>query len=194
MVKTKFRQGLLSGIVSVICLSTVLFSWSCSDAPVSAPEMTNNEVIQTSEMVVPLMRKMKPVGPVKKSGRLSKFDGTGISKVISAKRGGKIGYLGHAIGVPPGAVSDDTEFSITIKSTQYMDIEFGPDGAFDVPVELTISYADADLSGISEDDLTIAWYDPASGIYYDIGAAIDKRNKVLKVLVKHFTQYSLSVR
>ena len=179
-------------VANLAILTAFMFLWSCDQHPTVAPEAQDSSFHQKSNVSTVL--KANPVTPVKKSNLGHSLDGVSKSKTIKADKGGTVKNHGNAIFVPAGAIDEDKTFSITILSSDFMDLEFKPDGAFITPVELTISYEGADLSGISEDDLTIAWYDPDSSQYYDVGGTIDKKKKHLKVWVSHFTRYSLSVR
>ncbi|MFQ5628319.1 MAG: hypothetical protein ACE5I1_06130 [bacterium] len=195
MARFEVRRRLISGGFGVVFLSVGLLISGCGEIPVNAPQAFEKEDIQTSDVVyVPRLLKTNPVKPVKKKNSKGKCDGTTKSKKIKAEKGGKLKHCDHKIKVPANALSQDTKISINVMSTAFMDIDFGPDGTFSKPVEITISYKDADLSGINEDNLTIAWFDPGSNTYYDVGGTINKKKKYIKVLVNHFTQYSLSVR
>jgi hypothetical protein len=119
--------------------------------------------------------------------------GTTKSQIIS-RRGGKIEHCGHSVKVPKGAIKQDTEFSIAVSPTDYITVEFGPDGWFEKEVTVTISYNNADLTGIDPLNLTLAWYDETSGEWIDLGGKVDLKKKTVSAKAWHFTKYTLSAR
>ncbi len=117
------------------------------------------------------------------------------------ERGGRLEFCGHKMSVPYGALSERKEMSITILPSEKLDVsfalpklEFGADGWFKKPVTITISFEDADLSGIDPAELSISWFDEDAQEWVDLGGEVDFRKKTVTVEVWHFTQYSLSAR
>jgi hypothetical protein len=123
-------------------------------------------------------------------------DCRGNSKALWIKRtyGGLIKFCGHSVAVPKYATKRDAEFSINISPNDYITVNFGPDGWFDQEVTVTISYQDADLTGIEPSTLTLAWYDESNGQWVDLGGVVDVVNKTVTAKAWHFTQYTLSKR
>jgi hypothetical protein len=123
-------------------------------------------------------------------------DCRGRSKYLWIKRnyGGMIKFGGHSIDVPKYATKQDAEFSISISPNDYITVEFGPDGWFDQPVIVTISYKDADLTAIDPAKLTLAWYDESAGQWIDLGGVVDVVNKTVTAKAWHFTQYTISTK
>lgn len=123
-------------------------------------------------------------------------DCRGRSKYLWIKRnyGGMIKFGGHSIDVPKYATKQDAQFSISIAPDDYITADFGPDGWFDQEVTVTISYKDADLTGINPSKLTLAWYDENSGQWVDLGGTVDLIQKTVTAKAWHFTQYTISTK
>jgi hypothetical protein len=123
-------------------------------------------------------------------------DCRGRSKFLWIKRsfGGLIKFGGHSIKVPKYATKQDAQFSISISPTDYITVDFGPDGWFDQPVIVTISYKDADLTGIDPSKLTLAWYDESTGQWIDLGGVVDVVKQTVTAKTNHFTQYTISTK
>jgi hypothetical protein len=61
-------------------------------------------------------------------------------------------------------------------------------------VTIRLSYKNADLTGIDENNLTIAWVDERTGELIEIKSRVNKRKKYVEGKTDHFTQYTLSTR
>lgn len=123
-------------------------------------------------------------------------DHRGERKELWVRRsyGGMIKFAGHSIDVPKYATKQDAEFSITISRNDYITVDFGPDGWFDQQVTVTISYENADLSGIDPNKLTLAWFDERTQQWVDHGGVVDLVKKTVTAKAWHFTQYTLSAK
>jgi len=112
--------------------------------------------------------------------------------VISSDEGGQLTLFDVILDIPAGAVENDTIFSINIPDINVFYNEFGTDGlVFAKPVTVTMSYRDANLSGIDETTIRIGWYNETTGSYNDIVCDIDCVNKVVTGEVNHFSAYAL---
>ena len=131
-----------------------------------------------------------------RTGSSPSSDCRGSSKSLWIKRtyGGLIAFCGHSIKVPKYANRQDATFSINISRNDYITVDFGPDSWFDQEVTVTISYKDADLTGIDLSKLTLAWYDESTGQWIDIGGTVDLVKKTVTAKTKHFTEYTISTR
>jgi hypothetical protein len=113
-------------------------------------------------------------------------------KVISADSGGQLTLFDVNLSIPPGAVPSDTVFSIAIPDLSVFYNRFGTDGlVFSKPVTVTMSYRDADLSGVDESTIRIAWYDERTGDFNDVVCTIDFEKKVVTGKLNHFSAYAL---
>jgi len=124
----------------------------------------------------------------------SHFLGTTVSKWTTKNDGGSVWHGGHKIKFPASALAQDAQAAITISPSNYIQVDFGPDGWFSKAVTVTISYKNADLSGISENSLTLAWYDETTGQWIDAGGTVDTTKKWVTAPVWHFTEYTISTR
>ncbi len=80
------------------------------------------------------------------------------------------------------------------KSTIGLTYNLGPDGAtFDPPITLTFNYDPASLpEGVNEADLTIAYYDSATGEWVVLeGITVDTVNHTISGKVSHFTAFAV---
>lgn len=116
------------------------------------------------------------------------------SKFIQKKEGGALQNCRYSYEIPSRALQQSMEMHISIlNDNNYITADFGPSQSFNKPVLIAIPYEQADLTGIEVQNLTIAWFDEATGEWVDIGGLVDPSNKVVWALVNHFTQYTLSV-
>jgi len=116
-----------------------------------------------------------------------------VVKLIRAEEGGKVCLDRHTVIIPPGALKYDTEISISEPDPEYVLADFGPDGLrFSKPVQLTMRYGNLDLHEVSEDDLTIYWYNPRNKRWIDLNGQVDKNGQSVRVWTDHFSRYALS--
>jgi hypothetical protein len=112
--------------------------------------------------------------------------------VISAATGGRLQLFDVILDIPAGALDNDTTYSIAIPDINVFYNEFGTDGlVFKKPVTVTMSYRDADLSGIDESSIRIGWWDVEHGKWVDMNCQLDKVNQVVIGQLNHFSAYAL---
>lgn len=112
--------------------------------------------------------------------------------VLASATGGQLQLLDVTLTVPAGAVPNDTTFSIRIPDINSFYNEFGTDGlVFTEPVTVTMSYRDADLSGIVEEHIRIAWQNPKTGAFESMACSVDTVNKTVTGKLYHFSAYAL---
>ena len=123
------------------------------------------------------------------SGSPLMSSGTMYTKaMISSNTGGVLTLLDVTLIVPAGAVPNDTLFSISIPDLNVFYNEFGTDGlVFDKPVSVTMSYSDADLSGINESSIRIGWLNESTGKFQNIDCEIDFDTKTVTGTLDHFS-------
>jgi hypothetical protein len=115
-----------------------------------------------------------------------------VEQVISTSEGGRLELLDVILDVPAGAVGNDTVFSINIPDLNVFYNEFGTSGlVFDKPVKVTMSYRDADLTGVNETSIRIAWLNEATGEFEDLACEVDTVNKLITAELEHFSAYGL---
>ncbi len=112
--------------------------------------------------------------------------------VISAREGGVLELFDVILVIPPGAVDNDTVFSISIPDPNVFFNDFGTDGlVFNIPVTVIMSYRDADLSAVDESTIRVAFYDEYYDEYQDVRGTVDHVNKTVTAELHHFSAYAL---
>jgi hypothetical protein len=70
--------------------------------------------------------------------------------------------------------------------------EFSPHGTqFLIPVKLELSYKDAELGSVNEDDLKIYYYHEDTGIWEALNSTVDKEAKTVTAYLEHFSRYAI---
>jgi len=111
----------------------------------------------------------------------------------------KVGDESHGkskLVIPKGALDKGVKVLITFwwESTGFLEggSDFSPHGTlFNEPVRLELSYKDADLSGVNEDDLEIRYYNETTGQWEFIGNEVDTKKKVVIGYTDHFSRYAI---
>ncbi len=112
--------------------------------------------------------------------------------VISASEGGTLILNDVELYFPPKALANDTLISIDIPDMSVFANNFGTNGlVFNVPVRVTMSYRDADLTGITETNIKMAWFNDRTGTWDIIDCKLDSVNKRVIANVYHFSAYGL---
>lgn len=177
MTGTRFTKSLCA-TVAIVILAALVFS-GCSKSPMSVQKVTEEPKVLSRSASYSAF--CSPTSP-------SLY----ADKVISAETGGRLQLLDVILDVPPGAVDVDTLFSITIPDVSVFFNDFGTNGlVFNKPVSVTMSYRDADLSGIDESTIRIGWLDEDSGEWKDMVCEVDFENKVVTAELDHFSAYGL---
>ena len=165
---------------AVLFLAAVFLFGGCSETPLDSNQPSNS----SSSLL-------------QRSARSS--DGASLAPVnlyientISATAGGVLTLLDVELIVPPGAVPNDTVFSIGIPDDEVFFNEFGTDGlVFAVPVTVTMSYRDADLTGVDESTIRIAWLNEANGQFENVECELNRVAKTVTAQLTHFSAYGL---
>ena len=95
---------------------------------------------------------------------------------------------------PPYAMNQATTVTMDWESTGFLQggAEFSPHGTqFNSPVTVWISYKDADLGGIDEEDLKIWYFNEEAGMWELIGDVVDTKNQMVGGLLDHFSRYAI---
>ncbi len=120
-------------------------------------------------------------------------------KLITVAQGGKIevGDPVHGISklnFKPGDVSQDVLVTFSWESTGLLQggAEFSPHGTtFNNPVKVTLSYKDADLTGINEQDIKIWYFNEIEGVWELIASDVNTEKKQVKGYLEHFSRYAI---
>jgi hypothetical protein len=165
-------------LAAAVMITTLAMVVGCSDNPV-APQNQTSEPRLLTRATSSSSVALAPVNLY-------------AEKVISSAEGGTLSLLDVTLTVPVGAVPNDTLFSIRIPDDEIFYNEFGTDGlVFGVPVTVTMSYRDADLSGIHETAIRIAWLDEDSNTWKDMPCVVDTVTKTVTGTLNHFSAYGL---
>lgn len=127
--------------------------------------------------------------------------GDKISKEIGPSGGTLISPDGRIeLTVPPNALTETLPFSIQPISNAAGNsvgpaYRLEPNGkAFSAPLELAVHLSDHDLEGTVPEALSIAYQDEKGSWHAPRSVKLDPTSKVLKISVKHFTDYSILTR
>lgn len=112
--------------------------------------------------------------------------------VLSAATGGVVSLADVELTFPPRALSNDTLIFIDIPDIAVFENHFGTDGLrFNAPVKVVMSYRDADLVGINESTIRLAWLNDATGEWNSMACTLDTVNKTVAGYLQHFSAYAL---
>ncbi|NUO82919.1 hypothetical protein HUU05_22845 [candidate division KSB1 bacterium] len=142
------------------------------------------------------INEVKAIKAILNTGGTIDHDCRGTTKYLWMKKseGGLIALCGHQIVVPKSALKSDANMYIKIDNTSFITVDCGPDGTFNSPVSVNISYRDADMTGVNVNNLTTAWYDTATNKWTNLGGTVNLIAKIVQVLTNHFTQYTISTK
>ncbi|MBN2026110.1 MAG: IPT/TIG domain-containing protein [Actinobacteria bacterium] len=111
---------------------------------------------------------------------------------------------GDAITVPPGALSEDVEVSLSILSSEDLPeppggvakiaraFDFGPDGlTFQQPATVVFTYTEDELDGANEEDLQVYYYDSVTSSWQLIAGVIDTEQNTITCTIDHFTTFAI---
>ncbi|PKK84197.1 MAG: hypothetical protein CVT49_04310 [candidate division Zixibacteria bacterium HGW-Zixibacteria-1] len=119
-------------------------------------------------------------------------DSAYVETIISAQLGGVVSLIDVELSFPPGSLNNDTLISIAIPDLFVFENHFGTDGlVFNMPVKVVMSYRDADLTGIDETSIKMAWYNDSFDHWDIIDCEINFENKTVTAFVNHFSAYGL---
>ena len=177
MLHSKFNSPFIK-LASVFVLAVLLMA-GCSRSPLD----------NTDEQQPPTL--LQRSDAFKSSVQFSASD-LYMEQVVSSSEGGRMELLDVILDIPAGAVKNDTVFSINIPDINVFYNEFGTHGlVFDKPVKVTMSYRDADLTGVNESSIRIAWLNEDTGQFEDMACEVDTVNKVITAELEHFSAYGL---
>ena len=119
-------------------------------------------------------------------------DSAYIERIVSADLGGRLLLYDVQLYFPPRALSSDTLIFVNIPDLSVFANHFGTDGlAFNVPVQVVMSYRDADLSGVDESSIKMAWFNEEIGKWDIIDCSLNQDDKTVTAYVEHFSAYAL---
>lgn len=179
-------------VIAIALLALIIGLTGCSQDNAVSP--TSNSASQAKEAKIV----ESDIGPV----QLLRLKGTSLAKTsadqfISAEKGGTITVGDKIQGISkivfqPNDLPKDMNIQFDWAMNDYCIGEFGPHGTvFNAPVRVELSYKNAEITNVDEDNLRISYYNPDTGIWEVIGGKVDSLNKVLIVYLKHFSRYAI---
>jgi len=183
-IKTNFTRATLSAILA---LSFGSFTACSNQSPLQSD---NSSVLRLAPGELNIVKSLDPPS-------LNKLFVQ--EKLITRKDGGQVevGDKKHGksrLVFPAGAVSEDLLVRFEWESSGFLEggATFSPHGAvFLKPVEITLSYKDADLNGINESDLKIWYFNEEVGMWELIGDEVHMDKKYVKGYIEHFSRYAI---
>ena len=121
-------------------------------------------------------------------------------KLITVEDGGKI-LVGNeengksSLHFASGDVSQDVLVRFSWESTGLLEggAEFSPsDAVFNNPVKITLSYKDADLTGINEQDIRIYFFNETEVVWELIASEVNTKKKRVSGYIDNFSRYALA--
>jgi hypothetical protein len=100
-----------------------------------------------------------------------------------------------SLSFPPFAVNREVWVTFRWESENLLQggAEFSPHGiTFNRPARIRLSYKDADLQGINEDNIRIWYYNEDDGTWELIGGTVNKSGKCIEGYISHFSRYALA--
>jgi len=176
--KTPTKNLLTVTLLAVVMLALVV---GCSRSPLE------NDSSATNEPTL-LTRSIDRSGGGASAAPVNLY----TEAVISAEQGGRLELLDVVLEIPPGAVPNDTTFSIFIPDDAIFYNEFGTDGlVFDVPVTVTMSYRGANLDGVDETTIRIGYFNHETGAVEDVEGQLNLLDRTVTAQLSHFSAYGL---
>jgi len=175
----RFQRMSFVFVAAAVFLAATVMLTGCSQSPLDHGNTSNGPRLLTRSAA--------------SSAALSRSTaGDYVEQVISASDGGRLSLFDVVLDIPPGAVDNDTLFSITIPDFVVFYNEFGTSGlVFNVPVRVSMSYRDADLTGVNESTIRIGWLSEETNQWNDIVCEVDRVHKVVTGELHHFSAYGL---
>ena len=92
----------------------------------------------------------------------------------------------------PGDLSNDATITFNGDSQGYI-TDLDPHGiSFNTPVEIYLSYKDADLTQVNEDSLHIWYYNDNTTNWELVGGTVNKVDKRVEGFINHFSRYAVA--
>ena len=119
------------------------------------------------------------------------------SQVIPSRWGGKIYLYGGSLNVPARAVSEDTKFTFTLKTSPYLSADLkavkvsdgSPVTTFQTPLTLRLDYSHSATPIPNLQYLNIYWVQDGV-ILEQLKSIVDRRSQNVWAFLNHFSEYS----
>ncbi len=188
----RFKTRLFQTFTVLMTLSLIVTITACEkDLPMTAEQPVAN----TSGQVTILKVKDSPVGDLKKLFATKALidGGGGLIRVGDAE----CGYSG--LKFPEDAINEDEYPNGVVvafywESESLLQADFYPEGlTFDEPVFIRLSYKDAELEGVDEEDLGIYYYNPETGNWELISNQANTSGQYVEGYIDHFSRYAIGM-
>ncbi len=193
------RRNILRSLTKATLLTGLALSFGgCTENGSLAPQdaQVAAKIVQSNRGPIRLL------GVDLDSQSLAKTTTFSEKKKIKAKRGGiiEVGDRRHGIStitfkkndLPKDMTIEFTWMSGGTFEGMLNNLEFGPHGLiFNNPVEVALSYKEADLKGFKEKELRIFYYNEDTGLWEYIGGEVDEKEKQVIAFLDHFSRYAL---
>jgi hypothetical protein len=171
-----------SGIGMLILF--LIFQFSCTD---QIPT-TSEEPVGISKDHIVILRLAHPNRLQRPFSAQKWIDETGGEIWVGDSLSGLSGLK-----FPANALSDSQFISFDWESEGLLQGDFSPAGlSFSQPVEIKLSYVEADLTGIEESELAIYHYNTQNSLWEPISnCMVDSTEKFVKGDIYHFSRYAI---
>jgi hypothetical protein len=179
-------RGLASALIPVALLAVT----ACSDAPTSAPALESPSAAA---------RAVVASAPASTLLECAPSTASSASKLITPA-GGMIASGGHAIAIPPRAVSRPTRITMTVPASRFVEVDISAEGRahyqFARPVVITLDYSRCGASADAIASSFTAWYVDASTRTFmaDMGGVDDRLFRRIFFTTDHLSGYAVAYR
>lgn len=183
IMKTTIKKYLKAAASLTIALSI----FACGkETPMAPNQVQQKEKLQkTTEQITFLTSKTKSLSKVFDAKHLITVANGGVIEVGDSENGFS------SITFKPGDVKENVNVGFQWDSNDF-EAEFTPHGTtFNNPVRIRLSYKDADLDDIDEDNLRIWYYDETQNIWVLTGRTVNKTKKYVEGTTTHFSRYAI---
>ncbi len=178
----RFRKLTTLILASIIIMSL----FGCTQNTAVGPIDTESGKRKTSEITF-----LKSKNP-----RLSKVFNR--SQLVTAASGGTVQIGDETTGISSITfAAGDLSNDLTVEfwwNSQNFEADLGPHGStFNNPIVIRLSYKDADLGNIDEEDLRIWYYDENDDMWEPVGQVVNTVEKYVEGTTPHFSRYSVGL-
>lgn len=174
--------------------TVVLSIFACGkETPLAPDHLQQKENLQkTKEQITYLTSKTKRLNKLIEAKQLV----SASQQLITVSQGGtiKVGNLTTGISsitFNPGDVKENVNVNVQWDGNNFQ-AEFMPHGiTFNNPVRIRLSFKNARLTGIDEDNLRIWYYNEVENIWELTGGTVNKTEKYVEGYITHFSRYAI---
>ena len=179
-------RGLASALIPVALLAVT----ACSDAPTSAPAIEAPVAATRAVTVADAGSSLLECAPASAAS---------ATKLITPA-GGLLAVGGHAIAIPPRAVSRPTRITMRVPASRIVEVDISAEGMshyqFARPVVVTLDYSRCGAAADATASSFTAWYVDASTRTFmaDMGGVDDRLFRRIFFTTDHLSGYAVAYR